>query len=246
VLLESPSKAPLLVSGEYGSGRVLAFAGGSTYLWPMHGHELEHKRFWRQVVLWLVRREDVQRDEVWIKLNQRRFNLAGRVEATFGARNTGGDALAGTTFEATLILPDGQREPLKLAQQQGQWQTTRQLSVPGSYAIEAQAMAEGKPIGNARAEFFVFDRDLELSNPAADPELMLSLAAWTKQDGGRAVAPELLPALVDEIAQRPKEYEVRQSRWRLGGSPGDAWAYFLVLAGLLIAEWWLRKKWGLV
>jgi uncharacterized membrane protein len=246
VLLESPSKAPLLVSGEFGSGRVLAFAGASTYLWPMHGHELEHKRFWRQVVLWLVRREDVQRDEVWIKLNQRRFNLAGRMEATFGARNASGDALGGTTFDATLILPDGQREPLKLAQQKGQWHVARQLSVPGSYAIEAQATAEGKPVGTARAEFFVFDRDLELSNPAADPDLMLSLAAWTKQDGGRAVAPELLPALVDEIAERPKEYEVRQTRWRLGGTPADAWAYFLALAALLIGEWWLRKKWGLV
>ena len=75
---------------------------------------------------------------------------------------------------------------------------------------------------------------------------MLSLAAWTKPDGGRAVAPELLPALVDEITQRPKEYEVRQTRWRLGSTPTDAWAYFLALAALLIGEWWLRKKWGLV
>lgn len=246
VLLESQNKVPLLVSGEFGSGRVLAFACGSTYLWTMHGQEVAHKRFWRQVVLWLVRREDVQRDEVWVKLNQRRFNLGGRMEASFGARNTAGDALAGAAFEAALVLPDGSREPLKLSQQKGQWQTTRQLTAPGSYAIEAKAMSEGKQLGTARAEFFVFDRDLELSNPAADPELMLALASWTKPDGGRAVAPEELPALADEIAQRPREYEVRQSRWRLGGTPADAWAYFLILAAFLITEWWLRKKWGLV
>jgi hypothetical protein len=39
---------------------------------------------------------------------------------------------------------------------------------------------------------------------------------------------------------------VRQTRWRLGSTSADAWSYFLILAALLIVEWWLRKKWGLV
>jgi len=44
-------------------------------------------------------------------------------------------------------------------------------------------------------------RDVELSTPAADPDLMSSLAAWTRQEGGRAVAPEELPKLLGELGQ---------------------------------------------
>lgn len=40
VLLETPDKRPLLVAGEYGRGRVLAFAGNSTIRWWQHGSTL--------------------------------------------------------------------------------------------------------------------------------------------------------------------------------------------------------------
>ena len=34
--------------------------------------------------------------------------------------------------------------------------------------------------------------------------------------------PEDLPELIAEIARRPPEYEVRQTRWKLAGTSGDA------------------------
>jgi hypothetical protein len=92
----------------------------------------------------------------------------------------------------------------------------------------------------------VFDRDLELSNPAADPDLMATLAGWTRQDGGRAVQPEELPALLAELARRPAEYEERQTRWKLAGTTPDAWLMLLLMAATLGGEWYLRKRWGLV
>jgi len=74
VIAEAEQGQPLLVVGEYSRGRVLALAGDSTWRWWMHGQAAAHKRFWRQVILWLVRREDLEQHEVWIKLAQRRFN----------------------------------------------------------------------------------------------------------------------------------------------------------------------------
>ena len=106
--------------------------------------------------------------------------------------------------------------------------------------------ATGQKLGSARAEFLVFDRDIEFCNPAADPDLMASLAAWTKDEGGRAVAPEELPKLLEELADRPPEYEERETRWKLAGTAADAWVFFTALVALLSVEWWLRKKWGLV
>jgi hypothetical protein len=60
------------------------------------------------------------------------------------------------------------------------------------------------------------------------------------------VAPEELPKLLAELAAKPPEYEVRQTRWKLAGTGADAWLTLLVLTLLLSTEWFLRKRWRLV
>lgn len=246
VLLESPGGDPLLVSGEFGRGRVLAFGGESTYRWPMHGFETEHKRFWRQIVLWLVRRDDLDRDDVWIKLDQRRFNPGSRVQITAGARSSTGDAITNAKLDTQLILPGGQKQAIRLSLDGEQYVGSVEVKTPGDYAVELTASQEARKLGSARAEFLVFDRDVELSNPAADPGQMRALADLTQNDGGKDISPEELPQLIDEIRNRPQEYEVRQTKWQLASTAADAWLFFGLLIGLLGTDWFLRKKWGLV
>jgi hypothetical protein len=246
VLLETRDGQPLLVSGEYGAGRTLAFAGESTYLWPMHGFGKEHNRFWRQVILWLVRRDDLQRDDVWIKLDQRRFNRGSRVNVEAGARSATGDPIANARLQTVLSHPDGKKEPLTLTRDGDLFRGSVLSQSAGDYAIEMTAYEGEKELGSTKAEFMVFDRDVELSTPAADPDLMASLAAWTRQEGGRAVAPEELRGLISKLAARPPEYEVRQTRWKLAGTTPDAWAMFVAMTLVLTAEWYFRKRWGLV
>ena len=89
MLLETPQGAPLLVSGEYGAGRTLAFAGESTYRWPLAGFGREHNRFWRQIILWLVKHDDTANDSVWIKLDQRRLNPGTKLNIRWGADRGG-------------------------------------------------------------------------------------------------------------------------------------------------------------
>ncbi len=72
ILAESADGKPLLAVQEAG-GRVMAFAGDSTWHWWMQGHQREHKRFWRQAILWLARKDDQNQGNVWIRLAQRRF-----------------------------------------------------------------------------------------------------------------------------------------------------------------------------
>ncbi len=50
----------------------------------------------------------------------------------------------------------------------------------------------------ASARFLVFAQDIELDNAAADASGLDSLAAMT---GGRSLAPEELPDLIDELAR---------------------------------------------
>ena len=252
VLLESPAKHPLLVSGEYGRGRVLAFAGDSTWKWlsrpGQENFEKEHKRFWRQVILWLARRDELEKDDVWIQLDQRRFYPASQIPFTAGAKNSEGEIIAGATFQAHLVAPNGGRTPVSMTVSSHEAAGNIDgLLQPGVYQIHLTASRENLTVGETKAAFEVLDRDVELSNPVADPALLARLARMTSEAGGRLVAPEQLPALLEEIRDNPRKTEVHgQTRWQLADTLWDAWAFFFGVAVLLTVEWGLRKKWGLV
>jgi len=69
----------------------------------------------------------------------------------------------------------------------------------------------------------------------------------TREAGGRLIAPEELPSLLEELRDRPPELEIEvQTRWQLADTSGDAWGLLLVFVGLLGAEWALRKRWAMV
>jgi len=248
LLAATPDGKPLLVAGDYGGGRVLAFAGNTTIHWWQYGRQLEHRRFWRQVVLWLARREDLTKSDVWIKLAQRRFNPGARVTFTCGAQSATGDVIRDAEFRAELLAPDGTRSPVQLSSARDQFVAALDgIGQPGDYLIQVAVTRQGQTLGTVRASFQVLDRDIELSNPAANHGQMERLANLTEEAGGRAVAPEQLPGLLREIKDRRHEQEIEiQSKWQLGDTAADAWLFFLCVVGLVSAEWTLRKRWGLV
>lgn len=244
LLAQSPDRQPLLVATEYGAGRVLAFAGDSTWRWWMQGHEAEHKRFWRQVILWLARKDQSDEGAVWIELVQRRYAPGSRVEFTAGAKTAEGEPITDAQFEAKVVLPGGKSAALRLrhdGSDEGHMSGTFiDTQTVGDYTIEVDAAHQGQAIGKARARFLVFEQDLELNNPAADIGALESLAAMTS---GKTVAPEQLPRLLEQIKAGTKDLEVEtQSKDTLW----DNWKFFLCFAVLLVLEWFLRKRWGLV
>ena len=243
VLAEAAGRnAPLLVAHNYGDGRVMAFAGDSTWHWQMLGFDSAHKRFWRQVILWLARKDQSIDGRVWVKLDKRRFAPGEQIELTVGAEAPGGEPLEDARFEATVILPDETRRDLRLfRRQQTMAATFRDSTTAGDYAIEVSAVdKDDQPIGSTRARFLVFEQDLELDNAAADAASLKSLAAIT---GGKSLAPEQLNELIQRLARDTEDLEIQRET---KATFWDTWSFFLLLVGLLGIEWYLRKRWGLV
>ncbi len=241
VLAESEKKEPLLVAHPYDRGRVMAFAGDSTWQWQLHGSETAHKRFWRQVVLWLARKDQSLEGNVWVELPQRQFQRGRRVEFSVGVLAATGETVTDGRGEATITLPDGSQEKLALSQTKGVLGASfRETSQTGDYTLEATVTRAGEVLGTARARFLVIEQDLELDNASADAGVMDSLAAMT---GGKSLAPEEFPDALVELGKQGESLvestEVKQNLW-------DTWPLFLVLVGLLGLEWYLRKRWGLV
>jgi hypothetical protein len=241
---DDPERHPLLVAGQSGDGRVLAFAGDSTWRWQMGGFVEAHRRFWRQCVLWLAKKDEQTEGRVWIRLAGRRAMRGSRVDFEFGAENAQGEPIDSAKYEVSVQTPDNRAEEVRPIKSGDEWGATfRETTKPGDYRIKVVARRGNEELGAAEARFLVPHQDLELDRPAAEPSLMTQLAEMTKPAGGEALAAEELPDLLKELAANEPELKqeviAKTTYW-------DTWPFFLMFVGLLGIEWFLRKRWGLV
>jgi hypothetical protein len=233
---------PLLVGREYGDGRVLAFAGDSTWRWVMQGAVEQHRRFWRQLVLWLAKQDDAEQDTLWVRLAQRRVSPGVPLAFDAGLTKPDGTAMTDVAVEAVAVSPNGQSRPVRIARRGDTFAgTATDFTEPGDWKLVVKAARPGEPAPRERAaRFTVVRQDLELANPRANPLLMRQLAEAT---GGGVRLPEELSGIFDEIAKTPAAFETEQ-QWSFAA--WDKWPMFLLLAGCMCAEWFLRKRFGLV
>lgn len=233
---------PLLVGREYGDGRVLAFAGDSTWRWAMQGAVEQHRRFWRQLILWLAKQDDAEQDSLWVRLAQRRISPGMSLAFDAGLTRPDGAPVTDVTIEAFAVSPTGQSRPVRIARKGDTFTgTAADFADPGDWKLVVKASRAGDATPRERAaRFTVVRQDLELANPRANPLLMRQLAEGT---GGGVRLPEELPGIFDEIARRPAAFETTKE-WSYG--MWDTWPMFLLMAACMSAEWFLRKRFGLV
>jgi len=244
ILAETPDGIPLLFAHEIGRARVLAFAGDTTYLWYMHGHQQEHERFWRQVVLWLARKEMQGDQPIWVRVDPRNYAPGQGVELMFGAQTEDGQAISDAKFKVEVTAPDGRTSELS-ARSDGSGSTASfvETEEPGDYWVRVSAEKDGLPVGFPAVTRFIVDaRDLEMDNPAADNGLLEEIAALT---GGLSLPPEELSSFlnrkISEGLFRSTDLKqiTRVTLW-------DNWAFLLTFVGLMTTEWAVRKWRGLV
>ena len=252
VIAESPDKHPLLISGNYGSGRVLAFAGDTTFRWYRRGFQEEHKRFWRQAMLWLARKDETAQNQVWLRMTQRRFRAGATVSVTMGARDSAGETIDDAEFKLMLRGPNADSSSVRVKKTVGEqgstWSATSdKLTQPGEYRFSLTATRNGEELGTDQGGFVVIDQDIEMADPAANTEQLKALAELTTAAGGKLIIPEQLESILAELGQQPVESELEfKTQWQLADTSLDASVFYLLLIGLLVFEWFLRKKWGMV
>lgn len=253
VLLESEDEDPLLVVGDYGKGRVVTFAGDSTWQWWRQGDSPLHRRFWRQVMLWLLARDSLSDDAITVELDVRRF--ASQDTPAFRVRGrTSDESTAAISLNAELIAADGSRTPLSVSTRPtaaGETIVGGKLPVlpPGLYRLRGfqSGAADSAALAPDEIAFQVIESDRELLRPLADPAFLEQLSALTADAGGRAFATDQIDQLIDAIRKsRQEAVSPITEKKRLGDDPVSGWLLFLVFSGLLVGEWVLRRRWGLV
>jgi hypothetical protein len=243
VLAASDDGTPLLFAQEVGASRVMAFAGDTTYLWYTSGHEDEHQRFWRQVILWLTRKELDKDQPVWVFAEPRNVAPGQGVTLTYGARDEKNQPVKDAAFDLEVMRPSGGSD--RLAAPGGADRNSVDFSgtsKAGDYWVRLAASKNGQALGlDGWTRFLVESRDLELDNPAADAALLAELAELS---GGSVVPPEQLTTLLDRwLVDPPGKQRLTVYRRTPLWDNAVLLAAFVALIG---TEWFLRKRSGLV
>jgi uncharacterized membrane protein len=247
VILQTPDEDPLLVIGSYGKGRVASLAIDETYRWWRAGKADAHVRFWRQLMLWLMSREETNADSVIAEIDLRRFE--GDAMPQFQARlqkvNQSTDPV---TLSVSIINSIGEETPLDVtATAGGMPRISGRLPKldPGFYKLVARASDQG--IKAADVAFQVTETSRELARPMADQVYMKQLADLTSNHGGESFDPQRIDDLVETIAEKRQSAETPMiEKKRLGDGPRSGWLVFVLFAGTLSTEWFLRRRWGMV
>ena len=242
ILAESAEGDPLLLATDVGRSRVAALAFDETWLWHLNGRGEAHQKFWQQMLLWLAHKEQDGDQPLWVKVDPRNFAPGAKVPIQMGLRDEKKQPVENAEYQVEIIGPDGQKLSATPQKQPGGASADfTETTLPGDYWVSVRAKVGGKSVGLPTITRFIVEaRDIELDNPAADPDLLAEIAVLT---GGSVVPPEKLGTFMDDLLKSGISTELTRNRmvnlW-------DNWPLLLVFASVMTLEWFVRKKNGLV
>jgi hypothetical protein len=246
-------RRPLLVTVQMGNKtRVLAFAGDTTYRWTATPEgRAKHSRFWRQMTVWLA---NMEKDDgnVWAKPDARDVPVGAELGFSVGINGKGGLPLPNGVFEVDVQTPSKRLKRVNTARVGSEDRGLFKPEEPGEYVIKVKGTArdaEGKEVtGTAEARFLAHEEDVEMAEWAADKVFMDKLA---KEGRGKAVTVSEMSGLLKDLLtpstlDNNKPKQIRWPNWTSKEPSGFLPLFMLIFVGLLTAEWFLRRRWGLV
>jgi uncharacterized membrane protein len=234
---------PLLVTQNYGSGKAAVLATSGTWRWQMSAalDDPSHDLFWRQLLRWLAADSPGQ---VVASMPQQTLMDDGHVHLTAVVRDKEFTPAANAKVSTHVIGPGGESEIVEMVpvpNTPGTYAADWTAEKAGSYVAEVtaeQAAKGGAELGKDVVDFRREDGVAENFHTQQNRELLEKLAQET---GGRYWDQSDLARLPKEISYSEAGISVRDTKelW-------DMPVVFMVLLGLMSADWLLRRKWGVV
>ncbi len=240
--------APLLTIGRFGKGRTLALLSDDAWRWNFIAvgnkeSPQNHLKLMRQAVRWLAQEpsfEQVQLhpiasaqpgEKTQIKLKVLKDDFTPTRQATVQLR------VFAPEGEPTLVAASADNEE---GEYTGEFIPTKE----GTHRVEAEATLAGKVLGKDRGSFTAAFAYGEADDGLPRLDLLKQIAENSKGEyfsinDWNDQALDKIAAKLETIA--PSQL-VEQRQTRLWST---LWPFAIVLA-LLSAEWWMRRKWGLI
>jgi hypothetical protein len=236
----SSQVVPLLVQQRYGRGQTLALTATDTWRWRMRmdSKSTAHETFWRQMLRYLVSGTPLQTE---VSSEQDVYALDDTVRIAADIRDKKYNAVADARAIARVTKPSGVNVdvPLKFTTLNGVNTYDGEFKVDelGQHKIELVGSSGALGTLSAKSDLLVSDLNREFYGAAPNSDLLKRVATET---GGKYYTPNEAQNLLDDLTYRQSPYSERVTK--------DLWDMpinFMLIVGLLSAEWFLRKREGL-
>ena len=225
----------------YGRGRSMVLAVQDTWLWQMdHTVALEdqsHENFWRQLLRWLVAETP---DPVEAAPTTVSVEAGEPVTLEANVLDAGFVEVNGAAVNAQVTLPTGEVRDLPMewsVSDDGLYTASFTPQMDGLFEVSVDAGRDTVTLGTAATSVRVAPGTGEFRDPRQRRSLMERVADET---GGRYYTAETAANLPEDLQFTGGGVTVTEER--------DLWdmpILFLLLAGLMGAEWGYRRKRGL-
>jgi uncharacterized membrane protein len=236
-------KLPMLITQNYGHGRTAIMATGGTWRWQMSEAlgDPSHDLFWQQLLRWLVAESP---GPVTASMPARNLMDEGHVQIAAQVRDSQFQPAADAHVAAHIVGPEGANALIDLTPSRdtpGLYQTEWTAEKPGTYLAEVTAESVGNQSQEFGRDVLTFQREDGIAENFHTEQNRTLLQQLAAQTGGRYWEPSDLKNLPRDIAYSEAGISVRTTN--------DLWnmpIVFLLLLGLPMTEWLLRRKWGVV
>ena len=232
---------PLIAVHRYGEGRAMVFAGEASWRWRMllPSTDRTYERFWRQAVRWL----SLSATDPVTVLPAPASAPGDELLLRAAVRNADYAALRDAAVDLRVVGPDGRVQELRASADPAPGGDPALFSAPftpegpGVYRTTVVVRSGGAQLGTATGALLVGGADQEMTDPRVNTAFLERMASST---GGRMLSMADPATLVQALeAGAPAALLAAQKDlWH------NAWSFVLVI-GLLAAEWILRRRWGL-
>lgn len=227
---------PLLVTENYGRGRTAVLATSGTWRWQMNLPlgDPTFTVFWQQLLHWLVAATP---GPVTVNAAHTMLYDQGQITLQAEARDASYNPDPNAQLQLSVLGPNGARSTAALRPlpgSPGDFTASYDATQPGAYlATVTDAGGHSATVGFER-----IDGVAEAFDRQAHPDFLARLAEET---GGENWKPSQAAALAAAVPYASAGLSTRQNLplWNLP-------AAFLLLGGLALAEWLLRRRWGMV
>lgn len=250
-LISKQSGEPILIFQRVGLGKSLLFAAEGIWNWHFGvnsykgtTYQTVYPRFWAQTLRWMAQQTDENR--IYLTTSSPTYAQGDFVTINIRAYSPTMQPQDDADIQLTVTTPNGLTYPLKTHTESTSTQTgiagkyTAQLKVEekGTYKIRAVGQLGNISLGDDEIDIFVHPQLIELEAPQLNESLLMELSEKTD---GVYVNIEDAQNLHDKInvVQDPVFVDIER----------DLWAHPFILitvVGLLGAEWFLRKRIGLI
>lgn len=250
-LIAKQSGQPILIFQRVGLGKSLLFAAEGIWNWHFGVNSYKgttyqnvYPRFWAQTLRWMAQQADDNR--IYITTSSPTYAQGDSVAINIRAYSPTLQPQDDADIQLSVTTPDGMSYPLNthtestttLSGFSGNYTALLQVEEKGKYKLRAVGNLGNISLGDDEIDIFVHPQLIELETPQLNESLLMELS---KKTGGVYVNIEEAHNLYDKIKVVQDSVFVDTER--------DLWAHPLILitvVGLLGAEWFIRKRIGLI